>query len=407
MMLIFLYLLAAFTLFYFFATVFLHRGLKRLSTDTVQSPNGNTFSIVIAAHNEEAAIVSCLESVLSQTIGNSRFEVIVIDDRSSDATNRLVQIKSFNHSNLRIITVKNTPPGISPKKYAVSLGIGQARNEIIVFTDADCRVPPTWLDSIDRVFDHTVGLVQGITTYTYLPGMNAWFFGLQSLDFLSHGIVAAAGIGAGFPLNSNANNLAFRKAAFLGAGGYGESGGVVSGDDDLLLQKIWKSGKWQIRYMTSPGGSVETDPAPTLAALFEQRKRWGSKTVHYNAKQVVFLGGIFCFYVLLLLCMCDACFYPELWISVAGTWMVKCIGELLLLVPGTGLFNKKELRKFILPATIVQLPLVVVAVVLGVFGKFKWKGQLFGRTVRQKPDDVKEKYYGEHTSSHFRWLKPR
>jgi cellulose synthase/poly-beta-1,6-N-acetylglucosamine synthase-like glycosyltransferase len=382
MMLLFLCILAAFTLFYFFATVFLHRGLKRISLFKADHSHNLSFSIVIAAHDEETNIVACLESVLAQTLEPSRYEIIVVDDRSSDATNRLVQIQSFKHKNLRIITVKSTPPGLSPKKYAVSLGIAQAQHEVIVFTDADCRVPPAWLETIDRHFEGNVGLVQGITTYKKIPGINAFFFGIQSIDFLSHGIVAAAAIGADFPLNSNANNLAFKKAAFYDVGGYGDAAGVVSGDDDLLLQRIWQSGKWNIRYMTEPTGSVETDPAPTLSALFEQRKRWGSKTVHYNPRQVFFLGGIFCFYLLLLLAIIDAFFCPELWISVAGTLIVKLIGEMVLLVPGTALFNKKELRRFIVPASIVQLPVVVGAVILGVFGRFKWKGQKFGRTVR-------------------------
>ena len=243
-------------------------------------------------------------------------------------------------------------------------------------------MPPAWLDSIDRHFENNVGLVQGITIYNRLPGMNAFFFGIQSLDFLSHGIVAAAAISANFPLNSNANNLAFRKTAFIDVGGYGAAGSVVSGDDDLLLQRIWKSGKWNIRYMTDPAGSVETNPSPTLKAMFEQRKRWGSKTVHYNTLQVAFLGGVFCFYLLLLMGVVDAFFCPGLWLAIAGMFVVKLIGELLLLVPGTDMFNKKELRKFILPASIIQLPLVVGAVLLGVFGRFHWKGQQFGRRVR-------------------------
>jgi cellulose synthase/poly-beta-1,6-N-acetylglucosamine synthase-like glycosyltransferase len=383
MMFAFICVLAAFSLFYLLATVFLFRGLKSLSSAEKPSlPSGHSFSIIIAAHNEEANILACLESVMSQTLTRSRYEVIVIDDRSTDATNRLVQIQSFKHTNLRIITVQNTPPGLSPKKYAVSLGIGQAKHEIIVFTDADCRVPATWLETIDRHFESNTGLLQGITTFAFRNGINPFFLGLQSLDFLSHGIIAAAAIGAGFPLNSNANNLAFRKAAFLEVGGYGEAGGVVSGDDDLLLQRIWQSGKWRIGYMTDPAGSVETDPAPTPRAMFEQRKRWGSKTVHYNVKQVLFLGGIFCFYLSLLLSVADALFYPGFWIAVAATLCVKLAGELVLLVPGTALFNKKELRKFIVPASLVHLPLVVGAVLFGVFGRFSWKGQKFGRTVR-------------------------
>jgi cellulose synthase/poly-beta-1,6-N-acetylglucosamine synthase-like glycosyltransferase len=152
----------------------------------------------------------------------------------------------------------------------------------------------------------------------------------------------------------------------------------------MLLQKIWKSDKWKIRYMTDPAGAVETEPAPSVRAMFEQRKRWGSKTVHYSARQALFLGGIFLFYLSIFAAAAVAFFYPVLWLAAAGLLAIKFIGELLLLIPGTRIFKKTELRKFIAPASIVQLPLVIGAVVFGVFGKFKWKGQRFGRTMPAK-----------------------
>jgi hypothetical protein len=62
--------------------------------------------------------------------------------------------------------------------------------------------------------------------------------------------------------------------------------------------------------------------------------------------------------------------------------MIKLSGECMLLLPGTGLFNKKDLRKFIIPASVLQAPMVVYAVFLGVFGKFKWKDQTFERKVQ-------------------------
>ena len=61
--------------------------------------------------------------------------------------------------------------------------------------------------------------------------------------------------------------------------------------------------------------------------------------------------------------------------------MVKLFGEGLLLFPGSALFNKKELRRFIGPGTLLQLPLVLAAVLSGVFGKFGWKDQTFKRTM--------------------------
>jgi len=381
-MTIFLIIASFFSLFYLCATIFLYFGLKQIAVTTTKHTSQNlTFSVVIAAHNEESNIAACLASVLTQSIDASRYEVIVVNDRSADPTADIAQSFAQTHANLVVLTITQTPPGWSPKKYAVSQGIARARNDIVVFTDADCRVPAAWLETIERCFDATVGLVQGITTYSRPHGMNRIFFGLQSLDFLSHGIVAAAAIGCDFPLNSNANNFAFRKTAFREVGGYGLAGSVVSGDDDLLLQRIWKSNTWKVRYMADQSGAVQTFPVLTVGALFEQRKRWGSKTVHYNTLQTLLLSGIFIFYCCLATSILMAPAAPPLWLVAAAMVLVKLCGEAALLVPGTALLHKKELRAFILPASLLQLPLVIAAVLAGVFGKFGWKGQTFKRTM--------------------------
>ncbi len=367
---------------YLTATLFLYQGLKHLKIEPCNRVLNLRFSIVIAAHNEENNIIDCLTSVLNQTIERDRYEVILVNDRSTDRTSQRAQILLRDHTNLSIITIPQTPPGIAPKKYAVAQGISQARNEIIVFTDADCRVPPTWLEALSAHFGPDVGLVQGITNYIYVQAMNKVFFNLQALDFLSHGVVAAAAIGARFPLNSNANNMAFRKTAFDTVGGYGAAGGVVSGDDDLLLQRISKSAYWKIRFMTDFKGAVETFPAFSWKAMFEQRKRWGSKTVHYNFRQVFFLSVIFCFYCLLVACFL-CCFYKTGLLPVFGCmFLIKLLGECILMVPGTRIFKRENLRSFIVPASFIQLPLVVCSVVLGVFGKFGWKGQTYKRRIK-------------------------
>jgi cellulose synthase/poly-beta-1,6-N-acetylglucosamine synthase-like glycosyltransferase len=381
-MTLFLIILCVSSFAYLAATLFLYQGLKRLHTSKPVPHPALAFSVVIAAHNEEHNLEECLKSVLNQTIEGNRYEVILVDDRSSDRTNEIAQGFLREYPNLSIITITETPPGIAPKKHAVAQGIAQASSEIIVFSDADCRVPPTWLEAISECFGPDVGLVQGITNYVYVQGMNKVFFNLQAIDFLSHGVVAAAAIGAHFPLNSNANNLAFRKAAFNAVGGYGAARSVVSGDDDLLVQRISKSKAWKIRFMTDFRGAVETLPAPTWKALFEQRKRWGSKTVHYNVRQIFFLSIIFCFYCLLIVCFLF-CFYKAALLPVFGyLFLIKLLGEVILMVPGTGLFGKKGLRPFLIPASFIQLPLVVCSVVLGVFGKFGWKGQTFKRTMK-------------------------
>ncbi|MBN1578908.1 MAG: glycosyltransferase [Chitinispirillaceae bacterium] len=362
--------------------LFLYRGLLALSP--AGEPRDHRFSVVIAARNESGNIGACLESVLRQSIASDRYEVIVVDDRSTDGTGEIVADFQSRHPQVSLLKIEATPSGMSPKKWAVAQGVARARHEIIVFTDADCRVGAAWLETIDRYFTPSVGLVQGITTYRYIPGMNRLFFQLQSLDFLSHGIVAAAAIGARLPINSNANNFAFRRDAFAQAGGLtGRIGHVVSGDDDLLLQEIWKQGRGEIVYMAEECGSVETMPTKTIGAVFHQRARWGSKTVNYHPKQTLLLSGVFLFYVLLaaalLLCITDSRLLP----AAIALLFVKYAGESLLLVPGLRLFGRRELLAVLPLASLLHLPLVLGAVLTGIFGRFTWKDQSFSRTIKE------------------------
>ncbi|HMA63613.1 MAG: glycosyltransferase [Fibrobacterota bacterium] len=370
-----------FSVVYITVILLLLRGLLSLRSYNEQKPY--SYSIVIAARNEESNLRACLDNVLNQSIDRSRYEVIVVDDRSEDTTLDIALEYVDKYENMKVIHIEDVPEGLSPKKHAVSQGVKLADHEIVVFTDADCIVPREWLMSINKTFGETTGLVQGITKYSYVDGMSKTFWGLQAVDFISHGIVAAAAIGANVPINSNANNFAFRKDAFREIGGYGsDSGKVVSGDDDLLLQKIWKSRKWKIRFMIESTAAVTTIPTKTVKGVLEQRKRWGSKTVHYHPLQVALLSGIFLFY----LCICGSLicglFFPQCLLWTLGLIILKTVGEMVLMIPGTRIFHQVNLRKWILPASLLQLPLVLFAVFAGVFGKFKWKGQKFNRVIK-------------------------
>lgn len=368
---------AILSLAYMSIVLFLYGGIRQLSPST--AANNLKFSVVVASHNEESGIEQCLASVLSQSIDTGRFEVICVNDRSTDATAAIASALAARRHNLSVVTVAETPMGVSPKKHAVLAGISRARNEIIVFTDADCRVAPTWLDTIDRYMTPDTGFVQGITAYEYVPGMNRFFFGLQALDFCSHAVVSAAAIGAGLPINSNANNCAFRKKAFEDAAGYGKDAVVISGDDDMLLQRIWKKTSWRIRYMADLSGAVRTLPTPTIGGVFEQRKRWGSKTIHYGMRQVAVLSGVFAFYCAIV-ALVGAGIFMHRYLAIAGCMViVKIAGEALLMIPGTRIMGQTALRKYLVFGSLVQLPVVIGATVLGVFWRFAWKGQTFAR----------------------------
>ncbi len=374
-------LLLALSVYYLTTILFLLHGLLRLPS--CGRPQGLSYSVVIAAHNEERNIENCLRHVCAQTLAAERFEVILVDDRSSDATVEIASRFRKAGKDFSILRVDRVPKGFSPKKNALTQAIARAKHEIVVLTDADCVVSPTWLETIDRSFDDETGLVQGITTYTPMPGMGRMLFGLQAIDFLSHGIVSAAAIGAKLPLNANANNLAFRKRAFDEAGGYSSVSGVVSGDDDLLLQRVARGGKWKVRYMTEASGAVTTAPSRSPEDIFEQRKRWASKTVHYDTAQVALLGGIFAFYAAIVACLLAAiAVHTDFFVILLAMLLVKMLGECLLMIPGARVFRQVHLLAYLVPASFMQLPVVILAVVLGVFGRFRWKDAVFARRAR-------------------------
>jgi cellulose synthase/poly-beta-1,6-N-acetylglucosamine synthase-like glycosyltransferase len=273
------------------------------------------------------------------------------------------------------------PPGVSPKKHALTKAIDFAKNDVITITDADCTVPSTWLETIDCNFGSEVNMLQGVTSYKKTHPVNHWLFNLQAVDFASHAIVSAAGIGAGVPINSNANNLSFRRNGFIEMGGYGDKAGVVSGDDDMLLQRFNRKNPGSVKYMTDAKGAVTTVPTATFGGVFEQRKRWGSKTVHYEPQQVLLLGTVFLFYLVTAAYAVFACFEPSIWRCFLILFGVKFLGECVLMLPGMKILGFKGLMQYLIPASIIQLPVVLAAVLLGVFGKFKWKDAVYRRTV--------------------------
>ena len=133
--------------------------------------------------------------------------------------------------------------------------------------------------------------------------------------------------------------------------------------------------------MADAAGAVTTLASPTAESVFEQRKRWGSKTVHYEKKQAMVLGGIFLFYVSTALCFSGGFFRPPLFALFGAMMAVKLAGEAFLMIPGMRIFNQRAPARYFIPASIIHLPVVLAAVFLGVFGRFRWKGDVYSRRV--------------------------
>lgn len=369
---------------YIIVSLWLSRGLYKLRTPQCKKESSLTFDILIAARNEEENLPTLFRSLQELTYDKELYTITVINDRSTDGTAKVLEELKKSHSNLRILTITETPVGVSPKKYAISKAINESSNNVIVTTDADSTIEPEWLSTMATYFNGNehLGLLQGITKYKQQESISPILMIFQRVDFISHCIIAAAGIGINLPINSNANNFAYRRDAFNSIEGFQDRESIVSGDDDLLLQKIWKSKEWDLGFMIEEKASVVTQAEESWRGMFNQRMRWGSKTVHYENKQKLILGTIFLFYLGTLI---------SLPLSVAGVvplfsfpllLLIKFLGELFFMIKGVYITREQELLPHTLWSSPIQLILVILSVFWGVFGTFTWKNQVFQREVK-------------------------
>ena len=276
--------------------IFLYVGWRRAIHAKREPHRQHEFiSVIIPVRNESANIGFLLDDLLQ---GRSRdfFEVIIVDDHSEDNTKLVVESKlnSYPHSNDRII-----PSSGHGKKAALATGIQHAKGDIIVTTDADCRVSPTWVHSVNLAFaNDNIKMVVGPVR---IESNQTFFSKLQSIEFSSLIGTGAATLEFGIPTMCNGANLAFRREVFLEVNGYEGNENVASGDDEFLLRKISEKYPNGISFNNSQNGIVSTQPQQTIAQFFSQRLRWAGKWKHHHdLKSKILALSVFTFHVMVL-----------------------------------------------------------------------------------------------------------
>lgn len=328
-------------------------------------------SIIIPAKNEAENIGKCLDSILTQNYPAKKVEVIVIDDHSVDGTNSIVQKFAAIDSRIKLIHLTNNASRLSSKKRAIECGIQNSTHDIIFTTDADCIAPTGWLRGMMAYFEPRIGMVAGAVLFEENSSL---FSRLQSLEFLGLISAGAASIAMERPIIANGANLAYRKSAFLQVNGYEGHRHLISGDDDLLMQKIARETNWKVTFAFNPSTFIVTSPAKNLTTFLNQRSRWASKGVHYQDHSlVIFLISTYFFYLMLLLTLPLSFFgYHLFWVPIICFFM-KLLVDFMLVLKGCKLFGKIHLLKYFPLAEILQLPYIVYVGFAGFLGKFKWK----------------------------------
>lgn len=336
--------------------------------------NETSFSVVVPARDEAESIEQCVESILAQNYPQHLFELIVVDDHSTDNTPDLVVQLQKKYSNLKLISLQEALKGKplnAYKKKAIEIAIGTASFDWIVTTDADCIAPKQWLQYFDAIIqERNPVFVAAPVAFIQDDSMLSAF---QTIDFMGLQGVTAASVSAGFHSMCNGANLTYQKKAFYVVNGFKGIDNIASGDDMLLMNKLRKKFPNQLQYLFCKEAIVETLPMPNWRSFLNQRIRWASKADKFEDKSMFWVLALVYFYNVLL------CSLPFIafWQPIALIWLIlfvliKVIVELIFGWPIAQFFDFKFKWKH-LSLQPMHIIYTVTAGWLGKFGAYSWK----------------------------------
>lgn len=363
---------AIFLLLYAMLIFFYWNSWNKLDEHLISSTSDKRFlSVIVPARNEEKNIGPLLNALAQQTYPKDFFEVIVVDDFSEDNTAEIVA--SFSLTNIVLIQ-----PGVSPelssKKRSIETGINKAKGELIITTDADCVPTRKWLETINHFYvKHDAAFIAAPVKFSH---NNSFLQLFQSLDFLTLQGITAASVSASFHTMCNGANLAYKKEAFKNVNGFQGIDKVATGDDMLLMHKIWKQYPGKALYIKNKEAIVTSQPMLSWENFFMQRKRWASKTLVYDDYRIIvvlaFVYLFNCSFVALVFASLFNTYY--LWYVIAFL-VAKTIIELPFVSGVAKFYNEQGLVKFLFFFQPLHIFYTVFVGLFSQFGKYEWKGR--------------------------------
>ncbi len=218
-----------------YAAILIYISLGMSLNRSSKSELIQSISVIIAAKNEEHRLPYLIRSLSKLDYPPEAFEIIIVNDHSTDATQSLLDQVDGQYG-ISVIHYYDQVKGLIGKKAAIAQGIAKAKYDILAFTDADCSPPSGWLRAISNGFDDSTDYMLGYTFIETEQGQK--LMTLRNFERCIYYVLAAAGMYWRIPITSSASNMIYRKKVFHACGGFDGIGDIKSGDDDLLLFKM-------------------------------------------------------------------------------------------------------------------------------------------------------------------------
>ncbi len=359
-------LLRVVAIWYTLLRIWLVLGMLRRQKRSTEQPK---VSVIVAPRNEGDVLPQLLEALRNQTY--PRYETIVVDDRSTDHTSELLSRWQAQDSRLRSLAISDTSEQVSPKIYALAQGAKIARGDVLLFTDADCHVPPTWIEGMTAYFAPDIGAVLGYVELFAAHG--TLLEQIQVFDYFAMMATLAGATKLGRPIGATGANMAYRRAAYEQAGGF-EGLSAKVGEDMGLIQHVIERTPWRVAFCDDQHAFICSPAEATVARLVNQRARWmkgGNTVLLRNAPLLMVSMSIGVFNGILT-------FFPVL----LSRDLRRALGEALALRLSADLFHfglaawrfkRMGLLRFFLPWLLVHIPATLFQPLLGLHRSLTWK----------------------------------
>jgi biofilm PGA synthesis N-glycosyltransferase PgaC len=350
---------------YFVILLDIFRNLRKIQPFNREVNTLIKVSVIIVCRNEEKNLPNLLNDLYSQDYEPDLFEVIVIDDNSSDNT----YAAASSYSLIKNYKVLKNP--ISGKKGAIKAGVEAATGKLLITTDADCTMGKRWISEISSFY--CTGLADMIIAPVQLENKPGFAGRFMELEFLSlQGITAGTAI-AGSPVMCNGANLAFTKEAYLRHSGNLHNE-LQSGDDIFFLHSLKKEKKSKIEWLNSADGIVTTKQSASLGSYINQRARWISKAKAYDDRFTK-LVSIVTFVTILInvSLLFSGIFNHEYLLIFLASFILKSIPDIIILRNTAGRYNRMHLIKWFTPSQAVYPYYVIVVACYALFRGSRWK----------------------------------
>ncbi len=361
-----------FVIIYVIALVLFFTGLFRPVL-----PNSNKtpiVSIIIAVKNEMENLPEILSLLTLQNYPTNLHEIIIIDNGSTDGSYQFLLEHQKRITNLQCFSTNDFKSEYKYKKAALDLGIQKSKGDLILSTDADCRMGENWIKGIVKYFCDDVDMVIGFSGVSYNKSI---FQKLQSFDFLMLMAAAQGSLNNGFSWGCSGQNIAFRKQAFYHAGGYESVKKLKGGDDVLFLLNFTKMNNGKIVFASHSDSWIRNKPEKSYTDFIRQRMRWASEASfsrHISLTLYIVSIATLITNFSLLFFLIVSFFIPTMWKLFFIIFLLKIVWEGALSYKATKVYNQKSLLKIFPIWFIFDSPYVVVMSILSIFGnRIKWR----------------------------------